>query len=104
MKCQSLSYRTGIPNFDTFLEEFPEGHGDVVDNEHRFFYPQTDGKSKRTIHVLEDMLQECVLNLKGSRDEHLPLVEFAYNNNYQASIKMAPYEALYGSPCRSPIC
>ena len=44
------------------------------------------------------------MDLKGSWDEHLPLVEFAYNNNYQASIQMAPYEALYGRPCRSLIC
>ena len=50
------------------------------------------------------MLQACVLNLKGSWEEHLPLVEFAYNNSYQASIQMAPYEALYGRPCRSLIC
>ena len=49
------------------------------------------------------MLQACVLDLKGSWEEHLPLVEFAYNNSYQASIQMAPYEALYGRPCRSPI-
>ena len=50
------------------------------------------------------MLQACVLDLKGSWDEHLPLVEFAYNNSYQKSIQMAPYEALYGRPCQSPIC
>ena len=50
------------------------------------------------------MLCACVLDLKGSWEEHLPLVEFAYNNNYQASIQMAPYESLYGRPCRSPIC
>ena len=50
------------------------------------------------------MLRACVLDLKGSWDEHLPLVEFAYNNSYQASIQMAPYEALYGRPYRSPIC
>ena len=53
--------------------------------------------------MLEDMLRACVLDHKGSREEHLPLVEFAYNNSYQASIQMAPYEALYGRPCRSPI-
>ena len=47
---------------------------------------------------------ECVLDLKGSWEEHLPLVEFAYNNSYQTSIQMAPYEALYGRSCRSPIC
>ena len=50
------------------------------------------------------MLRACVLDLKGTWEEHLPLVEFAYNNSYQASIQMAPYEALYGRPCRSPIC
>ena len=54
--------------------------------------------------MLEDMLQACILDHKGSWEEHLPLVEFAYNNSYQASIQMAPYEALYGRPCRSPIC
>ena len=46
----------------------------------------------------------CVLDHTGSWEEHLPLMEFAYNNSYQASIQMAPYEALYGRPCRSPIC
>ena len=50
------------------------------------------------------MLQACVLYLKGSWKEHLPLVEFAYNNSYQVSIQMTPYEALYRRPCRSPIC
>ena len=50
------------------------------------------------------MLLACVLDLKGSWEEHLPLVEFAYNNSYQASIQMVPYEALYGRPCHSPIC
>ena len=50
------------------------------------------------------MLRACVLDLKGSLEEHLPLVEFAYNNSYQASIQMAPYEAFYGRPCRSTIC
>ena len=50
------------------------------------------------------MLRACVLDLKGSWEEHLPLVEFTYNNNYQASIQMEPYEALYGRPCQSPIC
>ena len=54
--------------------------------------------------MLEDMLRACVLDHKGSWEEHLPLVEFAYNNSYQASIQMAPYEALYGRPCRSPLC
>ena len=67
------------------------------------FHPQKDNQSEMTIQVLEDMLWACVLNLKGGWEEHLPLVEFSYNNIYQASIQMAPYEALYGRPCRSPI-
>ena len=50
------------------------------------------------------MLKACVLDLKGSWEEHFPLVEFAYNNSYQASIQIAPYEALYGRPCRSLFC
>ena len=68
------------------------------------FHPQTDGQSERTIQVLEDMLRECVLDHKGSWEEHLLLVELVYNNSYQVSIQMAPYEALYGRPCRSPLC
>ena len=67
------------------------------------FHPQTNSQSERTIQVLEDMLRACVLGYKGSWEEHLPLVEFSYNS-YQASIQMAPYEALYGRPCQSPLC
>ena len=54
--------------------------------------------------MLEDMLRACVQDLKGSWEEHFPLVEFAYNNSYQASIQMVPYEALYGRPCRFLVC
>ena len=68
------------------------------------FHSQTDGQSERIIQVLEDMLRACVMDHKGSWKEHLLLVEFTYNNSYHASIQMAPYEALYGRPCRSPIC
>ena len=62
------------------------------------FHPHTDGQSERTIQGLEDKLRACVLDHKGSWEEHLPLVEFAYNNSYQTSIHMAPYEALYERP------
>ena len=68
------------------------------------FHPQTDGQSERTIQTLEDMLRACVLDFKGYWVKYLPLVEFAYNNSFQASIGMAPYEALYGRKCRTPIC
>jgi hypothetical protein len=67
------------------------------------FHPQTDGQSERTIQSLEDMLCACVLSWKGSWEDHLALAEFAYNNSYQASIKIAPYEALYGRRCISPL-
>ena len=50
------------------------------------------------------MLRTCILDHKGNWEEHLPLVEFAYNNSYQASIQLAPYEALYRRPCRSLLC
>ena len=54
--------------------------------------------------MLEDMLQACVLDLKGSWEKHFHLVEFVYNNSYQESIQMVPYETLYWRPCRSPVC
>jgi hypothetical protein len=68
------------------------------------FHPQTDGQSKRTIQTLEDMLRACVLSWKDNWENHLTLAEFAYNNSYHASIKMAPYESLYGRKCISPLC
>jgi len=68
------------------------------------FHPQTDGQFERTIQILEDMLRSCVLEFGGSWEDHLHLVEFSYNNSFQASIQMAPFEALYGRKCRSPVC
>ncbi|GKC32712.1 putative reverse transcriptase domain-containing protein [Tanacetum coccineum] len=65
--------------------------------------PQTDGQSEHTIQTLEDMLKACVLDFRGSWDIHLPLVEFSYNNSYHSSVRCAPFEALYGRKCRSPI-
>ncbi|XP_072081170.1 uncharacterized protein [Arachis hypogaea] len=68
------------------------------------YHPQTNGQSERTIQTLEDMLRACVLDQPGSWDRYMPLVEFAYNNSFHASIGMAPYEALYGQKCQSPLC
>ncbi|KAA0040271.1 pol protein [Cucumis melo var. makuwa] len=68
------------------------------------FHPQTDGQTERLNEVLEDMLRACALEFPGSWDSHLHLMEFAYNNSYQATIGMAPFEALYGKCCRSPVC
>lgn len=67
------------------------------------FHPQTDGQTERLNQVLEDMLRACSLDFAGCWDEHLPLMEFAYNNSYQATIQMAPFEALYGRRCRTPV-
>ncbi|GJX94888.1 putative reverse transcriptase domain-containing protein [Tanacetum coccineum] len=68
------------------------------------YHPETDGQSERTIQTLEDMLRACVLDFGKGWDKHLPLVEFSYNNSYHTSINAAPFEALYGRKCRSPIC
>ena len=67
------------------------------------YHPQTDGQSERTIQILEDMLRACVLDFSGSWNKYLPLIEFSYNNSYQSTIGVAPYEMLYGRKCRSPI-
>ncbi|GKF34233.1 putative reverse transcriptase domain-containing protein [Tanacetum coccineum] len=68
------------------------------------YYPQTDGQSKRTIQTIEDMLRACMIDFRKGWVNHLPLVEFSYNNSYHAGIKAAPFEALYGRKCRSPVC
>jgi hypothetical protein len=67
------------------------------------YHPQTDGQAERTNQILEDMLRACALKYRKSWDKSLPYAEFSYNNSYQASIKMAPYEALYGRHCRTPL-
>nr|GEX95608.1 reverse transcriptase domain-containing protein [Tanacetum cinerariifolium] len=68
------------------------------------YHPETDGQSERTIQTLEDMMRACVIDFGKGWVKHLPLCEFLYNNSYHASIKAAPYEALYGQKCRSPVC
>ncbi|GKC37486.1 putative reverse transcriptase domain-containing protein, partial [Tanacetum coccineum] len=68
------------------------------------YHPQTDGQRERTIRMLKDMLRACVINFGSSWDRHLPLVELSYNNSYHASIKAAPFKALYGRKYRSLVC
>jgi hypothetical protein len=65
------------------------------------YHPQTDGQTERTNQVLEDMLRVCALKHGGSWDKSLPFAEFSYNNSYQASLKMTPFEALYRRKCRT---
>ena len=86
-----------------FWKGFQKAMGTTLDMS-TAFHPQTDGQTERVNQVMEDMLRACVLDFKGGWEDHLSLIEFAYNNSYQASIGMAPYEALYGRPCRTPVC
>jgi transposase InsO family protein len=67
------------------------------------YHPQTDGQTERVNQILEDMLSTCVLQYDKNWDKCLSLAEFSYNISYQASIKMAPFEALYGHRCRTPL-
>jgi hypothetical protein len=58
---------------------------------------------ERVNQIIEDMLRACVLTDGAKWDKHLPLAKFSYNNSYQESIKMSPFETLYGRPCRTPL-
>ncbi|KAK1618809.1 hypothetical protein QYE76_024326, partial [Lolium multiflorum] len=67
------------------------------------YHPQTDGQTERVNQILEDMLRACVLEYGSKWEDCLPYAEFSYNNSYQASLQMAPFEALYGRKCRTPL-
>ena len=67
------------------------------------YHPQTSGQTERVNQILEDILRACVISSKGSQEKWLPLAKFSYNNSYQESIKMSPFEALYGRKCKTPL-
>jgi transposase InsO family protein len=67
------------------------------------YHPQTDGQTERVNQIVEDMLQASILHFDKSWDTCVSLAEFSYNNTYQASLKMAPFDALYGRRCRTPL-
>jgi hypothetical protein len=67
------------------------------------YHPQTDGQTERINQILEDMLRASILHFDKSWDKCLSLAEFSYNNSYQASLKMTPFDALYGRRCRTPL-
>jgi transposase InsO family protein len=82
-----------------FTSKFWEKLHESMDTKLNFssaYHPQTDGQTEWTNQILEDMLRACALKYGKSWDKSLPYVEFSYNNSYQPSIKMAPYEELYG--------
>ncbi|KAH0644862.1 hypothetical protein KY284_032746 [Solanum tuberosum] len=83
-------------------KSFQKGYGTKVKLS-TAFHPQTDGQAERTIQTLEEMLRACVIDFKGNWDDYLPLIELAYNNSHHSSIGMAPFKALYGRRCRSPV-
>ncbi|GKE34318.1 putative reverse transcriptase domain-containing protein [Tanacetum coccineum] len=85
-----------------YINEIIARHGTRLDLSIAY-HPGTDGQSERTIQMLEDMLRACAIDFGGNWDTHLPLVEFSYNNKYHSSVKCAPFEALYGRKCRTPI-
>jgi hypothetical protein len=80
--------------------------GESMDTKLNFsssYHPQMDGQTERTNQILEDMLRVCALKYGKNWDKSLPYAEFSYKNSYQASIKMAPYVALCGRQCRTPL-
>jgi hypothetical protein len=67
------------------------------------YHPQTDGQTEQVNQILEDMLRACVLEHQGSWDQNLPWAEFSYNNSYQESLKITPFEVLYRRRCHTPL-
>jgi hypothetical protein len=89
-----------------FTSRFWEKLHESMDTKLNFssaYHPQIDGQTERTNQILEDMLRACALKHGGSWDKSLPYAKFSYNNSYKASVKMAPFEALYGRKCRTPL-
>ncbi|KAA0049790.1 putative Retrotransposon protein [Cucumis melo var. makuwa] len=100
---KSAHFVPGKSTYTAILERTSTSLGTRLDFS-TAFHPHTDGQIERLNQVLEDMLRACVLEFSRSWDSHLHLMEFAYNNSYQATIGMAPFEALYGKCCRSSVC
>jgi transposase InsO family protein len=89
-----------------FTSKFWEKLHESMDTKLNFssaYHPQTNGQTERVNQVLEDILRACALKDNQSWDKCLPYAEFSYNNSYQESIKMAPFEFLYGRRCRTPL-
>jgi hypothetical protein len=67
------------------------------------YHPQTSGRVERVNQILEDMLRSCVISFGMKWEDCLPYAEFSYNNSYQASLGMEPFEVQYGCKCRTPL-
>jgi transposase InsO family protein len=87
-----------------FTSKFWEMLHEILNTQLRFssaYHPQTNGQTERVNQILDDMLRACALQYRRSWDKSLPYAEFSYNNSYQESLKMAPFEMLYGRRCRT---
>jgi transposase InsO family protein len=85
-----------------FTLKFWERLHKTLDTQLRFssaYHPQTNRQTERVNQILEDMLRACALQYGRSWDKSLSFAEFSYNNSYQESLKMAPFEMLYGCRC-----
>ena len=88
-----LSFRIKEPSPFVTFRSFQK----ILDTQVKFsstFHHQMDGQAERTIKTLEDMLRACVIDYEGRLDDHLPLIEFSYNNSYHYSIGMTPFESI----------
>jgi hypothetical protein len=92
----------GAPFVARFWEQLQESLGTKLIRSSAY-HPHTDGQTERVNKILEDMLRACAIDCGKNWDKNLSLAEFAYNNSYQSSLKMAPFEALYGRRCRTPL-
>jgi hypothetical protein len=92
----------GTPFVACFWEQLQKSLGTTVIRSSAY-HPQTDGQTERVNQVLEDMLRACVIHYGKNWDKCLSLAEFSYNHSYQSSLKMTPFEALYGRRCRTPL-
>jgi hypothetical protein len=92
----------GAPFVARFWEQLQESLGTKLIRSSAY-HPQTDGQTERVNQILKDMLRACAIDCGKNWDKHLSLAEFTYNNSYQSSLKMAPFEALYGRRCRTPL-
>jgi hypothetical protein len=96
-----------VPNIGTqFISKFWERLHKILETHLNFslaYYPQTDRQTKRVNHILKGMLRDCALQYERSWNKSLPNAEFSYNNSYQESLKMMPFEMLYGRRCRTPL-
>jgi len=99
----SIIFDRGTQFISQFWKSFQKGLGTRVKIS-MAFHLQTDGQVERTIQHLEDMLRSCVIDFKVNWDDHLPLIEFVYNNSNHSSIQMVPFKYLYGRRGRSLIC